>query len=39
MNHINIEEEIKIIKIIIDYQVKSFEKLFDSCDCIESINF
>ena len=39
MNNINIDEEIKIIKIIIDYQVKSFEELFDSCDCIESIYF
>ena len=39
MENINIEEEIKIIKIIIDYQVKSFEKLFYNCDCIESIYF
>ena len=39
MDNINKDEEIKIIKIIIDYQVKSFEKLFDSCDCIESIYF
>ena len=39
MNNINVDEEIKIIKIIIDYQVKSFEELFDSCDCIESIYF
>ena len=39
MNNINIDEEIKIIKIIIDYQVKSFEKLFYFCDCIESIYF
>ena len=38
MNNINIEE-IKIIEIIIDYQVKSFKELFDSCDCIESIYF
>ena len=36
-----IEEEHKVtkIKIIIDYQVKSFKKLFDDCKCIESINF
>ena len=27
------------IKIIIDYQVKSFHELFDSCECIEYINF
>ena len=32
-------EKIKIIKIIIDYQVKSFEKLFDNCEYVESINF
>ena len=36
-----IEEEDKVtkIKIIIDYQVKSFQKLFYGCECIESINF
>ena len=36
-----IEEEDKVtkIKIIIDYQVKSFKELFSVCDCIESINF
>ena len=39
MNNINKDEEIKIIKIIIDYQVKSFEKLFSDCGYIESINF
>ena len=39
MNNINKDEEIKIIKIIIDYQVKSFKKLFFLCKCIESINF
>ena len=27
------------VKIIIDYQVKSFNGLFYKCDCIESINF
>ena len=37
--YINKNEDIKIIKIIIDYQVESFEKLFNDCDCIESINF
>ena len=37
----SIDEDDKIskIKIIIDYQIKSFEKLFFYCDCIESINF
>ena len=36
-----IEEEDKVtrIKIIIDYQVKSFKDLFYECKCIESINF
>ena len=38
-NYINENEEIKIIKIIIDYQIKSFEKLFENCKCIESIYF
>ena len=35
-----IREEDKVIKIkiIIDYQVKSFKKLFYLCKCIESIN-
>ena len=36
-----IEEEDKVtkIKIIIDYQVKSFQELFFECKCIESITF
>ena len=40
-NKYYIDEEDKgtKIKIIIDYQVKSFKKLFDNCECIESINF
>ena len=38
-NHINKNEKIKIIKIILDYQVKSFRNLFFECDCIESIYF
>ena len=40
-NKYEIEEEDKVtkIKIIIDYQVKSFKKLFFFCKCIESINF
>jgi len=32
-------EKIKIIKVIIDYQIKSFRNLFWECKCIESINF
>ena len=39
-NKYEIEEEDKVtkIKIIIDYQVKSFRELFKRCECIESIN-
>ena len=37
--YINENEDIKIIKIIIDYQVKSFKELFLNSKCIESINF
>ena len=33
------EDKVTKIKIIIDYQVKSFKYLFSSCECIESINF
>ena len=32
-------EEIKIIKIIIDSQITSFEDLFYNCECIKSIHF
>jgi len=32
-------DKVSKIKIIIDYQVKSFEKLFQNCKCIKSINF
>ena len=40
-NKYEIKEEDKVtkIKIIIDYQVKSFKYLFKFCECIESINF
>ena len=38
-NYINKGEKIKIIKIIIDYQVESFEELFCNRRCIESIYF
>ena len=37
--YINELENVKKIKIIIDYQIKSFEGLFEECKCIESINF
>ena len=33
------DNKIKIIKIIIDYQVKSFKELFKDCECISSIFF
>ena len=36
---INKEDKVEKIKIIIDYQIKSFEKLFNDCECIESIDF
>ena len=32
-------DKVKRIKLIIDYQVKSFCKLFFKCECIESISF
>ena len=32
-------ENISVINIIIDYQIKSFRELFYYCECIESINF
>ena len=40
-NKYKIDEQDKItkIKIIIDYQVKSFKDLFIWCECINSINF
>ena len=38
-NYINKYEEIKIIRIKMDYQVKSFENLFYKCDCIEYLYF
>ena len=39
MTEINKKDKVIKIKIIIDYQVKSFKKLFYWCICIESINF
>ena len=38
-NYLGCDEEFKTIKIIFDYQVKSFEKLFYNCNCIDSIFF
>ena len=37
--YIKKEDKVRKIKIILDYQVKSFYKLFNDCYCIESINF
>ena len=37
--YLNEKEEVRNIKIIIDYQVKSFKKLFYNCECISSIFF
>ena len=36
---INEGDNVKKIKIVMDYQIISFEKLFKHCKCIESINF
>ena len=36
---INKDDKVQKIKIIIDYQVQSFEKLFICCRCIKTINF
>ena len=38
-NYLIKTDKVKIIKIIIDYQVKSFKKLFYNCKYIESIYF
>jgi len=38
-NYLNKNEQIKTIKIIIDYKVKSFEQLFYYCECLEYIYF
>ena len=38
-NNILENEKIDKIKIIIDFQIKSFYNLFSYCECIESINF
>ena len=38
-NYLIKKDKVKIIKIIINYQVKSLKKLFYNCDCISSIIF
>ena len=37
--YFNKDEDIKKINIIIDYQIKSFKKLFYDCECIKVISF
>ena len=39
LNFITGTDKIEKIKIILDYQVKSFNNLFYECKCIQSINF
>ena len=38
-NFLTNEDKCNKIKIIIDYQIKSFEKLFNDCKCIKAIIF
>ena len=38
-NYLKNNEKVKMIKIIINYQVKSFKELFKDCKCINSIFF
>ena len=38
-NYLNENENINKLKIIIDYQIKSFKGLFKDCECIEYIYF
>ena len=38
-NYLKDNEKVKIIKIIINYQVRSFKELFQYCECISSLFF
>ena len=38
-NYLEENEKVKMIKIIINYPVKSFKELFQYCECINSIFF
>ena len=38
-NYIKDNENVNLIKIRIDYRVKSFKQLFSKCQCIQSIDF
>ena len=37
-NYLTKNDNVSKIKIVIDYQVKSFEKLFFDCNCVESLS-
>ena len=37
--YIDIDDEVSKIKIVIDYDIKSLNKLFKNCNCIKTINF
>ena len=38
-NYLNKKDNVAKIKVIIDYQIKSFERLFENCGCLEYIYF
>ena len=38
-DHINENDKVKTIRIIVDYQIKYLDKLFYRCECINSIYF
>ena len=38
-NYLTKNDNVKKIIVVLDYQIKSFQKLFDNCKCIESIFF
>ena len=38
-NYLKKDEKVRMIKIIIDYQIKSFKRLFYECKCLDSIYF
>ena len=38
-NYLDIEDNVTNIKIIINYQINNFFRLFSECECIKSVNF
>ena len=38
-NYIGIFDEVSKIKVLIDYEVKSINGLFEGCECIKEVNF